>query len=85
MKKKFISNVALENFIHVSIKQWFEQDYEAIRETYDSLPFIQAKIFIGELARELKLFTQSIDYSRKELENVIKFKLGIEGDYHVIK
>ena len=85
MKKKFISNVALENFIHVSIKQWFEQDYEAIRETYDSLPFIQAKIFIGELARELKLFTESIDYNRKELENVIKFKLGIEGDYHVIK
>ena len=85
MKKKFISNVALENFIHVSINQWFKQDYEAIRETYDSLPFLQAKIFIGELARELKLFTQSIDYSRKELEDVIKFKLGIEGDYHVIK
>lgn len=85
MKKKFISNVALESYIQVSIKQWFEQDYESIRGTYDSLPFIQAKIFISELARELKLFTESIDYSRKELEDVIKFKLGIEGDYHVIK
>ena len=85
MKKKFISNVALESYIQVSLKQWFEQDYQAIRETYDSLPFLQAKIFIGELARELKTFTESIDYSRKELENVIKFKLGIEGDYHVIK
>lgn len=85
MKKKFISNVALERYIQISLKQWFGQDYEAIRETYDSLPFIQAKIFISELARELKLFTESIDYSRKELEDVIKFKLGIEGDYNVIK
>ncbi len=61
-----------------SIDDWFDFKYENIKNTYLSIHPFQRGIFIYELARDIKDYTNSIDHTTSDIEKIIKEKLGVK-------
>ena len=59
---------------------WWKFQYDEIRKTYEEIPKFQRNLFIHELARLLKNETNSISYKKKDIESIIKYKIGVSED-----
>ena len=61
-----------------SIDDWFDFKYANIKNTYLSIHPFQRGIFIYELARDIKNYTNSIDHTTADIEKIIKEKLEVK-------
>ena len=61
-----------------SIDDWFDFKYDSIKDTYLSIHPFQRGIFIYQLARDIKDYTNSIDHTTSDIEKIIKEKLGVK-------